>query len=150
MLQLISDGLVNREIGVRLFLSEETVEVARAPPAREAAGSLAGPRSGGWLQAQPDRLAVTTHKRKPAPLRMPISTPLWKSSTGDVRQQPGKTEATTRCRSRQFKARFQSTHIAVRESIVASTPESGIALFLLQSGTNGNWEPITPKVSFKS
>ena len=26
VLQLISDGLVNREIGVRLFLSEETVK----------------------------------------------------------------------------------------------------------------------------
>ena len=38
VLQLISDGLVNREIGQRLFLSEETVEEPRPAPAGEAPG----------------------------------------------------------------------------------------------------------------
>ena len=59
VLQLISDGLVNREIGVRLFLSEETVSRtsaicsqscrrARAPtpsPSASAAASSASSRA---------------------------------------------------------------------------------------------------------
>ena len=43
VLQLISDGLVNREIGQRLFLSEETVKSPRPAPPREAPVPLARP-----------------------------------------------------------------------------------------------------------
>ena len=49
VLQLVADGLVNREIGERLFLSEETV--TRPAPAREASSAQQSPRRSGWLPA---------------------------------------------------------------------------------------------------
>ena len=57
VLQLICDGLVNREIGGRLFLSEETVKSPRPPPAGKAAGALARTRSRRRLSPRPYHLA---------------------------------------------------------------------------------------------
>ncbi len=62
VLQLISEGLVNREIGHRLFLRGDG-QVPRPPPARQASGALARPCRGRRLPPRHHRLA------KPALLR---------------------------------------------------------------------------------
>ena len=91
VLQLISDGLVNREIGQRL---------ARPPPARQAAGALARARRSRRLPPRPDRLTRNERRR---PLRGTPSTaclsfppPVEITQQGDV-PRLWKTEATSSC-----------------------------------------------------
>ena len=87
VLQLISDGLVNREIGQRLFLSEETVKSPRPAPAREAAGPLARPCGRRRLPPRHHRLGTRTQPTTPcgwggrAILKRspPVFPNLWKS-----------------------------------------------------------------------
>jgi FixJ family two-component response regulator len=64
VLQLISDGLVNREIGQRLYLSE----VARTPPARQAPSPEQGARGRNRVQTQPDRLSDQAFPHLPQPV----------------------------------------------------------------------------------
>ncbi len=65
VLQLISDGLVNREIGVRLFLSEETVKShVRHLLAKLQARSRAHAVAVGFRR-RPDQLAAGARKSRP-------------------------------------------------------------------------------------
>ena len=57
VLQLVADGLVNREIGQRLFLSEETVK-SHVRHLWPSLGPFARPRGLGRLPPRPDPLAA--------------------------------------------------------------------------------------------
>ena len=90
VLQLISDGLVNREIGQRLFLSRGDGQVARPPPAREAPGALARACRRRRLSPRPHRLSSQGPARGLS-IRFPR---LWKSLNRGMSTRVWTTEAT--------------------------------------------------------
>jgi DNA-binding NarL/FixJ family response regulator len=59
VLQLVADGLVNREIGERLFLSEETVK-SHVRTCSRSFSAEQSPRRSGWLPARAHCLAAVS------------------------------------------------------------------------------------------